>query len=263
MKFIILLLGLLSIKDCNSINKNNHLEPQKSTSNVELNGAYMITSIGDKDVSSYSLEISFNPEENRVSGFAGCNRFFGNYKFTGDSLQFGAIGSTKMLCDEEKNAVEMELFEALSKVNRISYINNDTINVLNEETLVLTMQKKSQKNEYVFEYSALSRGSYKNIIIDKNTVKVLNQRNAKPHTKPCIDKQWDVLLNLVKKIDLENISDLEAPSAKRLYDGAPIGNLTISYNGNIYKSSSFDHGNPPTEIASIVKEILSISENLE
>jgi len=180
-----------------------------------------------------------------------------------DSLQFGAIGSTKMLGDEEKNAVEMELFEALSKVNRISNIKNDTINLLNEETLVLTMQKKSQKNEYVFEYSALSRGSFKNIIIDKNTVKVLKQRNAKPYTKPCIDKQWDVLLNVVKKIDVENISVLQAPSAKRLYDGAPIGNLTISYNGNIYKSSSFDHGNPPTEIASIVKEILSISENLE
>jgi hypothetical protein len=91
----------------------------------------------------------------------------------------------------------------------------------------------------------------------------MNDRNSKPFIKPSAEKQWKLLLEMVKKINLETISNLEAPSAKRLYDGAAIGNLTITFNGKRYKSSSFDHGNPPDEIAEIVKEILSISENIE
>jgi len=263
MKIVILLIGLLSIKDCNNINKQNHLGIEKNALSSELNGAYTITTILENDVSSYHLEVNFNSKEHKITGFAGCNRFFGNYVLTDDSLQFGAIGSTKMSCDEEKNNIEMTLFETLSKVNGVSYINDHTINLLNGETTVLTIRKNSQENEFIFEYSALSRGLYKNIIIDNTNMSVINERNSKPLTKPCNKKQWSLLLEMAQKIDLETISNLKAPSAKRLYDGAAIGNLTITLNGKRYKSSSFDHGNPPDELAAIVKEILSMSENIE
>ena len=37
--------------------------------------------------------------ENRITGFGGCNKFFGTYKLdTGNRISFSAIGSTKMAC---------------------------------------------------------------------------------------------------------------------------------------------------------------------
>lgn len=263
MKFIILLLGLLSIKDCNNRTKSEHLNLDKNAINTELNGNYIVSNMLGNDVSSFNLEINFNSEEHKISGFAGCNRFFGSYVHSENKLQFSPIGSTRMMCDEEKNDVEMTLFETLSKVNGVSSINDQNINLLSNEVAVLTLHKKPQENAFIFEYTAHSRGLYKNIIIDKTNMSVLNQRNSKPLVKPCTKKQWSLLLEMARNIDLETVSNLKAPSEKRLYDGAAIGNLTITFNGKRYKSSSFDHGNPPDELAEIVKEILSISENIE
>ena len=64
-------------------------------------------------------------------------------------------------------------------------------------------------------------------------------------------------------MDIEQIPNLKAPTENRFFDGAAIANLKISYKGTIYESASFDHGNPPKEIEPLVKEILSISENIE
>ena len=36
--------------------------------------------------------------DGKVSGFAGCNRFMGTYTLEGDTLKFGALGSTRMAC---------------------------------------------------------------------------------------------------------------------------------------------------------------------
>ena len=66
-----------------------------------------------------------------------------------------------------------------------------------------------------------------------------------------------------KKIALGTISNLEAPSKNFQFDGAVLAKLTIVYDGVTYQTQPFDHGNPPKEIALLVKEILSISQNIE
>ena len=55
--------------------------------------------------------------DGRVSGFAGCNRFFGNYQLTGESLQLGRMAATKMMCGAAEMAVEDELLENLANVH--------------------------------------------------------------------------------------------------------------------------------------------------
>jgi len=122
---------------------------------------------------------------------------------------------------------------------------------------------KIDQDNLTIEYSAMSRGSYKLITINKNTISITNQRNAKPIVKECKEAYWNKIMDLIKAIDIENISKLEAPTQKRFYDGAAIANLTIAYNGTDYESASFDHGNPPKELEPIVKEILSLIENIE
>ena len=55
----------------------------------------------------------------RVTGQAGCNRFFGTYTQDGLSLGFGALGATRMACDDARMAVEQRLFDALSATRRM------------------------------------------------------------------------------------------------------------------------------------------------
>lgn len=124
-------------------------------------------------------------------------------------------------------------------------------------------QSKINQDAITFEYLANTRGSYKHYIIKKNQISIENKRGQTPILTTCSEAQWHTLLKALKPVDVENIPNLKAPSEKRFYDGAAIASLTISYDDNTYTTPSFDHGNPPKEIAILVKEILSISENIE
>ena len=124
-------------------------------------------------------------------------------------------------------------------------------------------QSKKNQDTISIEYSAHSRGTYKHIIVNKKQISIENKRGESPIIKTCNEAHWDALLKALKPVDVANIPNLKAPSEKRFYDGAAIATLTIIYNGETYTTTSFDHGNPPIEIAELVKEILSISENIE
>ena len=124
-------------------------------------------------------------------------------------------------------------------------------------------QSKKNQDTISIEYSAHSRGTYKHIIVNKKQISFENRRGESPIIKTCNEAHWDALLKALKPVDIENIPNLKAPSEKRFYDGAAIANLTIIYNGKTYTTPSFDHGNPPNEIAELVKEMVSISENIE
>lgn len=56
--------------------------------------------------------LRFDPDSARVSGFGGCNRYFGNYTIELTALRFGSLGMTKMACAEGM-ALEQQLASAL------------------------------------------------------------------------------------------------------------------------------------------------------
>ncbi len=113
------------------------------------------------------------------------------------------------------------------------------------------------------EYLAQSRGVYKNIKINKKNISLKDKRDSPALSKTCSEAHWNNLLEAIKPVNVENIPNLKAPSENRFFDGAAIARLKVIYNGNTYETQAFDHGNPPKEIASLVKQILSISENIE
>ena len=39
-------------------------------------------------------------KDSKIAGDTGCNRFFGEYKATGNSLKFGQVGTTRMMCPQ-------------------------------------------------------------------------------------------------------------------------------------------------------------------
>ena len=124
-------------------------------------------------------------------------------------------------------------------------------------------ESKIKQDALSLEYSAQSRNSYKNIKINKKTISIVNKRDTAPHTKICSEAHWNKLLKAIKLIDVENMPNLKAPSENRFFDGAALAKLKIVYDGVTYETQPFDHGNPPKEIEPLVKEMLSISQNIE
>ena len=64
--------------------------------------------------------LRFEADSARVSGFAGCNRYFGGYTMgEGDALAFGTIATTRMACAEGMD-LERQLGEVFRQVSRYS-----------------------------------------------------------------------------------------------------------------------------------------------
>ncbi|HEV2237753.1 MAG TPA: META domain-containing protein [Ktedonobacterales bacterium] len=46
------------------------------------------------------LTLQFHPQEGKVSGYSGCNDYFGDYTLAGESLSLNQLGQTLMACVE-------------------------------------------------------------------------------------------------------------------------------------------------------------------
>jgi heat shock protein HslJ len=62
-------------------------------------------------------------ETDKVSGFNGCNNFFGNYTLEEDNLTFGLLASTRMACPQIKE-IDMEMNRVLSITTRYQISGN-------------------------------------------------------------------------------------------------------------------------------------------
>ena len=51
--------------------------------------------------------------DGRIGGHAGCNRYFGGYRFDEGQLLFSMVGASRMACGEPADALEFSYLEAL------------------------------------------------------------------------------------------------------------------------------------------------------
>jgi hypothetical protein len=121
-------------------------------------------------------------------------------------------------------------------------------------------QKKTDMNSTQIEYSAVSRGIFKKIIVQNKTATVTNGRNAQPTEKKIDDAKWKQIVTEFSKVNLDNIPNLKAPTEKRFYDGAAIGNLKITQNQKTYETKGFDNGFPPKEIEKLVNLLVDFAK---
>ena len=138
--------------------------------------------------------------------------------------------------------------------------NKDSIKtelVSNEENL------RQQQEDVTIEYTAVSRGYYKEVLIKNAMITVKNGRDAKVISKACSDEQWNAMMKELKSIDVTSLSKLEAPTQKRFYDGAAIANFKITIKDSTYQTPAFDDGIPPIEIKVICDQILEISSEIK
>jgi hypothetical protein len=118
-------------------------------------------------------------------------------------------------------------------------------------------QKKATDSTIKIEYKAYSRGFYQVVTIENQMVFITKTRDEKPVAFKIPIADWKSLNMVIQELDLELLSQLKAPTEKRLFDGAAIANLKITKQGKTYESQSFDHGYPPAETEKIVNKILS------
>lgn len=76
------------------------------------------------------ITLFINQNDNKVSGFGGCNRYFGTLKLNENSFKLSEIGSTKMYCTETM-PVEDAYFKLLHQVDHFE---------INENQLLLSSQ---------------------------------------------------------------------------------------------------------------------------
>jgi heat shock protein HslJ len=70
------------------------------------------------------LHIVFGRDASRVSGFAGCNGFFGGFEHHGETLRFGNLGMTRMACMGEGDALEAAFTRALGSTASYRIVGN-------------------------------------------------------------------------------------------------------------------------------------------
>ena len=112
-----------------------------------------------------------------------------------------------------------------------------------------------------FEYEAITRGAYKKVTVDQDSIITIKDRDMKEVFKRELSKaDWDVLVAALDKVNLDTIETLEPPSTRSHVDAAMAATLRVIKKDKTYSSNSFDHGNPPAAIKELVTAIIRMSD---
>lgn len=145
-------------------------------------------------------------------------------------------------------------------------IENGTV-MKNDTTQVMTAAKDNtnqDQEDLAVIYSASSRGFFEYIKITESETILSEDRYLKSiRTYPTKSKDWEALVKFIDSTDYKKFKTLEAPTGKRLYDGAAHALLTIVEGKEELTTPSFDHGHPPKDILNFVAKVLSIREGLQ
>ncbi|SDS44913.1 hypothetical protein [Gramella sp. MAR_2010_147] len=115
-----------------------------------------------------------------------------------------------------------------------------------------------------FSYETFTRGSSTMYTVTPKKVTVKSTGlNADENSNNIAADDWSALIEITNTIDVSKMSQLKAPSDSRASDAALHAILSVRKNDTIYKTNSFDHGNPPEDVKPLVEAILRLAENVE
>lgn len=132
---IILITLLIIIQGCSAT--------MNSSNDISVSGKWMIESIEGKSVVANSPAYMEFSEDNRISGNASCNRFFGKYTLAGSRMTIGEAGSTRMMCAGPFSEQENRFLSALNRVDSIA-MDNETLSLKDAQGVELIKASKSE-----------------------------------------------------------------------------------------------------------------------
>lgn len=86
----------------------------------------------------------FDSAEKKVSGKAGCNRFFGTYDQKESELTFGGMGATKMACPDMD--IETSFFKVLEDTKSF-VIKNDKLTLKDANNVIAVFKVLEEKTD--------------------------------------------------------------------------------------------------------------------
>jgi heat shock protein HslJ len=90
---------------------------------LDLAGSWFLTHLGWNEPIPADVKVNIVFAEDRFSGLAGCNRYFGGIQGKGPrDLAFGPIGATRMMCPDPMMQVEDRYLQALQNVKQFSFM---------------------------------------------------------------------------------------------------------------------------------------------
>ncbi|MFN2260509.1 MAG: META domain-containing protein [Psychroflexus sp.] len=111
-----------------------------------INADYLITHLGEDNVSEEELTMEVNADEARISGFAGCNNYKFEYKLDDKGqLDLGLGVATKMYCDDSMD-LESKFFTKASLVTNF-VIQNEILYLKSKSGETVIKAKKEEKSE--------------------------------------------------------------------------------------------------------------------
>lgn len=126
--------------------------------------------------------------------------------------------------------------------------------------LALVFSCSSIEQKAVFQkikYKAMTRGYSTEIVLQEDTLKYFKNTKENPSLRLTKEVK-DSLYNLIKKINLNTINQLKAPSNKYQFDGAMYTTVEVILNGKTYTSNGFDDDNPPKELIPLINFLLTL-----
>lgn len=117
-------LSLVTIKACKTTPANFD-NSQVKTAQAELKGTWQVINMHGIDSLSKKPTLTFDIENKRVSGNAGCNRYNTTYTIKDSLMTFGPALSTKMYCNNMN--IEKQFLGLLKKVSYFKYKNDSLI----------------------------------------------------------------------------------------------------------------------------------------
>lgn len=255
MKIITICVIVCSVLTCKSA--ENTLASKKQTKN-SISGNFDIVRVNNQTVNIDGLTISFDEKDNSVFGYSGCNRFTGNFEKSGKQIKIGPLASTRMACESDRNDIESKILAALNQTTTFE-IETDKMVFKANDNIILELRKR--QSEITVIYKATTRGTFKYLEVNKDSIITSKDYSLKlKQTVSTPENTWDNLESEINAIDLNSLTNLEAPTKAHQYDGALGATLTINNNGNSFTTPIFDHGNPPKSIENIVNKVLSMAK---
>ena len=109
---------------------------------------------------------------------------------------------------------------------------------------------QDEMSDVTINYNAYTRGSSLDVTITQNSI-VYKDSNGE---KTIIKKKlfWQKLNSYIESIELERIASFLPPSNDRISDKALHATLIVIKGEDKFTSKTFDHGNPPKELKSLL-----------
>ena len=119
---------------------NNIVSKTPTLDNSELINEWTVIKIKGLKQLSNSPTMTFEKEDAKVAGFAGCNNYFSTYTVTGNTLTLGPAGATRMLCPDM--SVEDVFLKILPNIARFEVVKKELyLYNQKDELLILAISK--------------------------------------------------------------------------------------------------------------------------